>query len=334
MRSAPPIRFLLLLVGGWIGIRTILLATLWGPVTVARTIEPGPATETPIAVQRDLEGSAPPSHATGSGQAPVPLRPVRMAAFAPTTDRAPDPSNASLGLWTPVSGPAASASDMAARPRPVVAPLLPARASRWSGSAWLLLRPDGGGSLAPGGTLGGSQVGGRLLYRLGPDRSPLAASLRVYSPLGDAAEAEAALGLDWRPLSSVPVNLIVERRQALGANGRSAFSILAYGGASDEHLPGGLRLDAYAQAGIVGARSRDLFADGSLKVTRPIGPVSVGGGAWGAAQPGASRFDLGPTIDWTSGDRSRFRLSADWRFRVAGEAEPGSGPALTLAAGF
>ena len=28
------------------------------------------------------------------------------------------------------------------------------------------------------------------------------------------------------------------------------------------------------------------------------------------------------------------RLSLDWRFRVAGEAEPADGPALTLSAGF
>jgi hypothetical protein len=28
------------------------------------------------------------------------------------------------------------------------------------------------------------------------------------------------------------------------------------------------------------------------------------------------------------------RLSADWRFRLAGTATPGSGPALTLSAGF
>jgi hypothetical protein len=28
------------------------------------------------------------------------------------------------------------------------------------------------------------------------------------------------------------------------------------------------------------------------------------------------------------------RLAIDWRFRVAGEAKPGPGPALTLAAGF
>ena len=28
------------------------------------------------------------------------------------------------------------------------------------------------------------------------------------------------------------------------------------------------------------------------------------------------------------------RAAVDWRFRVAGDADPGSGPALTLSAGF
>jgi hypothetical protein len=30
----------------------------------------------------------------------------------------------------------------------------------------------------------------------------------------------------------------------------------------------------------------------------------------------------------------RARVSLDWRFRVAGAAAPGSGPALTVATGF
>jgi hypothetical protein len=34
------------------------------------------------------------------------------------------------------------------------------------------------------------------------------------------------------------------------------------------------------------------------------------------------------------GDRAGARLGVDWRFRVAGDAAPSSGPAVTLSAGF
>ena len=73
---------------------------------------------------------------------------------------------------------------------------------------------------------------------------------------------------------------------------------------------------------------------------RPVAEVGdlglrVGAGAWGGAQEGASRLDVGPTAAETFrlGD-VRARLAADYRVRVAGEAEPASGPALTVSAGF
>jgi hypothetical protein len=60
----------------------------------------------------------------------------------------------------------------------------------------------------------------------------------------------------------------------------------------------------------------------------PIGPVEVGAGAWGGAQPGAARLDMGPQASFRIPvGRTGIRASAEWRFRVAGDAEPGSGPA-------
>jgi len=86
---------------------------------------------------------------------------------------------------------------------------------------------------------------------------------------------------------------------------------------------------------MVGLRSRDLFVDGAARLSRRIGAVEVGGGAWGAAQPGASRLDAGPSLSWRLPVRdANLRLQADWRFRIAGDAAPRSGPALTLAADF
>jgi hypothetical protein len=156
---------------------------------------------------------------------------------------------------------------------------------------------------------------------------------RAYLPLRHTSGAELAVGIDWRPVRVLPVSLIAERRQRLGRDGRTAFAITAYGGGSRDLSPH-IRLDLYGQAGMVGLRSRDLFADGALRVSRRIGPVELGAGAWGAAQPGAARLDAGPSLSWRLPARTNLRLQADWRFRLAGEAAPGSGPALTLAADF
>ena len=97
-------------------------------------------------------------------------------------------------------------------------------------------------------------------------------------------------------------------------------------------LPAGFRPDTYAQAGVV--RSRDFFADGALRASRPVGGgLSLGAGAWGAAQPGVSRLDVGPSALLRMPTLGA-AISADWRFRVAGNAQPGSGPAFTLSTDF
>lgn len=214
----------------------------------------------------------------------------------------------------------------------------PSRTGRWSVSAWLFAREGSGRSLAAGGTLGGSQAGARLLYRLNEDaRRPLSASLRAYSPLARPSEAEIAAGIEWQPIAALPVRLLAERREAVD-DGRSAFALVAHGGVGDRRLAGPLMLDAYGQAGMVGTRSRDAFADGfallSLAADRR-GRFRIGAGLWGAAQLGVERLDAGPQaailLPFEGG---AFRLSADWRFRAAGDAEPGSGPTLTLSTSF
>ncbi len=194
------------------------------------------------------------------------------------------------------------------------------------------MRRGSGQQLATGGSLGGSQVGARALFRLS-DR--LALSGRVYSPLNRSDGAEAALGVEVQPFRRLPVRLIAERRQALG-EGRSAFAALVHGGVSDLRVAGPVSLDLYAQAGIVGLRSRDAFIDGAVRLGAPVtNGLSIGAGAWGAAQPGVARLDLGPQATYRlPGIGQGARISAEWRFRVAGDAAPGSGPALTLATDF
>jgi hypothetical protein len=200
-------------------------------------------------------------------------------------------------------------------------------------SSWALLRgAPSPGALATGGTLGGSQAGARLTYAV---NRWVAASLRTTSPVGGTRGAEVAGGVRFTPLRSVPVAVTIERRQSISPHGggRSAFAIFAEGGLYRRPLPWKFTLDAYLQAGIVGIHSRDYFADGSLAFTRPVwGRFSAGFGVWGGVQPGVYRVDAGPRVSVRV--RDNIYAHADWRQRIAGTAQPSSGPALTLAADF
>lgn len=200
----------------------------------------------------------------------------------------------------------------------------------------MLARRGDGVAVANDGVLGASQAGARMLYRVNDAPAvPLSLSARWSSPL-QSAGVEAAVGAEWQPVARLPVRLLAERRQRVSGNGRSAWALLAHGGVGDVPVAAGFTLDAYAQAGVVGARRRDLFADGGATLVRPVtGSVAAGVGMWGGVQPGAARIDVGPrlttVIDAAGG---RARVSIDWRFGVVGDAAPASGPSLTIATGF
>jgi hypothetical protein len=137
------------------------------------------------------------------------------------------------------------------------------------------------------------------------------------------------------PFPSIPVSLTAERRQRVGrfSTGRSDFALFLEGGLYRKPVGWGVLLDGYAQAGVVGHRTRDIFADGGFTLLRPIyGRFSVGLGAWGGYQRDLYRIDAGPRLSMRV--RDNIRLDLDWRQRLAGTAEPRSGPALTLAADF
>ena len=333
-----PRRFVALVVIGWTAARVAVLAPWTAPpmhpsapppaVATQRTSWPPPAalpTPNPVRVER--------SRGTWPSEAEAPLpRPVAapgwpnlapsLAIQRPTAASASSPA-------PPLLTPASAARTPAPPLLPGTAPALPSSPSRWSLSAYLFLREGSGRSLAAGGTLGGSQAGARLTVPVAPG---VALSARAYAPL-ESRGGEAALGLDWRPLRQLPVHLLVERRQRLKRGGRSALSVLAYGGG--ERLAGPLVAEAYGQAGLVGLNARDLFADGAVRIGVPLGDdLRVGLGAWGAAQPGLARLDIGPQLSWRLPVAAPLRLFADYRIRVAGDAAPASGPALTLAADF
>jgi len=219
-------------------------------------------------------------------------------------------------------------------PRGVLARVIPTRhLDRLQLSAWALYRGSAGtGSLASGGTLGGSQAGARLTYAFDPR---IAASLRSSSPIGGTRGGEVAAGVRLTPIPAIPVAITAERRQRIGrlSTGRSDFALFAEGGLYERPVGWGLMLDGYAQAGVVGIRERDFFADGGFTLSRPgYGRFSLGVGTWGGYQPGMYRIDAGPRLSYRL--RPNISLSLDYRQRLAGAAKPSSGPALTLGANF
>lgn len=332
---APALRFLVVILGGWIAVRAATFA-IWPDESERTTIA---GSNVPVSMPQSLSADPPiaPAIIDVFAIAPSSAPARRAARFADADCCAPSTTALPAADFAIDAGMAAPTERQAFSQIPV-GPALPVRATtnRWSASAWLLLRRDAPAPvLAPNGTLGGSQAGARLTYRLSGDGRPLVRlSGRAYMPLRQPSGAEAAIGVDWQPIHRMPFYLLAERRQALGEYGRSAFSLTLYGGGSVQ-LPFDMRLDSYAQTGVVGTKSRDLFVDGAVQLRRPLGPVEIGAGAWGAAQPGAARLDIGPHVSMRLPiERANLRVSADWRFRVAGRAAPGSGPALTLGADF
>ncbi len=272
----------------------------------------------------EASGAVQPSLA-GQSLTPRPERwsPVAVSAIPPL---APDPA--------PMQPVLAANSDNAQRgARPY--------SGTWASSAWAYIRPD----MARGprfdlARLGGSQIGLRVDRRMDrAGRVTVFARMVSSGAIGDGLEGAAGLAL--RPSRSLPVALVIERREQLaGAGGRSSFAAYATGGASNVPLGQSLTIDAYGAAGVVGVTRRDLFAEGSAVASRRLTSVAgvdvaAGAGAWGAAQPGATRLDIGPRLSahLPIGD-ARPLLAIDWRQRVAGDAAPSSGVALTLAADF
>jgi len=209
--------------------------------------------------------------------------------------------------------------------------------TRWSGSAWALVRGGGHATALSPGQVGGGQAGARILYRI--DRQ-ISAAARISTAIGGARQTEAAVGLDWKPVDALPVHLMAERRIAIDRGGRNAWTLGAAGGVYDVRIAPGWRLDAYGEAGVVGVHRRDLYADGAARIARSIDmgggtSLAIGGGLWGAAQPGASRLDVGPSaVLRLPVEHRSVAVALDWRERVLGHARPGSGLALTIATDF
>ncbi len=217
------------------------------------------------------------------------------------------------------------------------------KAKRFSAYSCAFWRDGGGGNaLAPQAQYGGSQMGMVAAYRLADAPSAPELSARFNIDAEKFEQPEAALGLRWRPLRKVPVALTIERRFREGPND-SVAAFLA-GGLDAVRLTEKIELSGYAQAGLdrrdTGTKKLQHFYDANLKANRHIArdqalDISAGGGVWAGGQRGVNRVDAGPAVnvDFVLAD-TNWRLSTDYRFRLAGDASPGSGLAVTLSASY
>lgn len=332
-----PIRFLALVALGWIGVRVALLWSETGSLPEAiKALAPQlPASKAGVAAPAQMRPDR-----VFARMAPI-LPAARPAGLASVRDRDapdPDPARVQMALLALVQYGAPAIVRAAPPPLPIAAqpdrlPILP---SRWSASGWLVMRAGTGLGAAPGGSqLGGSQAGLRLAYALVPEQR-LAGFARMVAPLRGKG-AEASLGLDWQP-TRAPVRLVVEQR--FGLDGISGGPGIGLVGGYDGPIAPGFQLESYGQAGAIRRRRTEPYADGAVRATRLLVAddrmkLALGGGAWGAAQRDAARLDIGPsaTLALPLGARN-LRLALDWRQRVAGDARPGSGLALTLGSDF
>jgi hypothetical protein len=222
-----------------------------------------------------------------------------------------------------------------------MAPTQPAeRLSSLTMSTWALFRPGASrAALVDNGQLGGSQIGARVglpIVRLSRSAN-IGLSTRIYAPIGVRRGKEAAIGVSLRNLGNFSVEIFAERRIGLDREGRNAFSVTAVSGLNDVAVDNGFVLNAYAQAGVVGIRARDSFVDGNVVVEHPLkaSGARLGVGAWGGVQPGVARLDIGPQASTSLPIAGKaIRVSAQWRFRVAGRAVPASGPAVVIGTDF
>lgn len=366
-RRGQPLVALGVLMLGWVALRAtgpidaLLDTPLPLPPTVKGRVEPEalPLAPVPIAPRPIAPPPAvvptPVASLLAPAALPPPPAPILGAMPAPVRD------------WTPAPAlPPPPAEQPLPRPDPATLPLtsvpfgaVPAEVRarrRWSVDAWLLWRdrPRPGAALVGAGTYGASQAGAVLRYRILPQSQfDPRAYLRATTTLTGEREVEGAAGIALRPLRRVPIDLMAEARvlRFMGdprlrpSETRIRPAVMAVAGPPPIGLFAGVRAETYAQIGYIGGKGATAFADGQVRAVRDVPLADVlpesfrleaGAGAWGGAQTGVHRVDVGPTaaVGFPIGRHLFGRIAIDWRQRVAGQAEPGSGPVVTLSVGF
>jgi hypothetical protein len=203
-------------------------------------------------------------------------------------------------------------------------------------TAWALVRGRQGApldtpSLASGGTLGGSQAGARLTYNF---TRQIGATLRTTSEVGrrggEVALARASSRSSACPCGSRSNGTSGSAGSAAAAthspcSRRAASTSGRCRGASSSTPISGASWSASA------AQIRSLTAVPPSR-DRSTATSQVASRVWGAGQGGVYRVDAGPRVSMKV--RNNVRVHFDWRQKLAGNAQPGSGPAVTLAGDF
>ncbi len=215
----------------------------------------------------------------------------------------------------------------------------------WRSDAWVFFRqgdssPSGLGPITQ--TYGASQFGGTLRYRppVGwADRSDI--YFRTYRALVEPSESQLGVGFSTRPIRSLPVRSHLEL-QVVDQTPSSEVRMAGF--ATTElppiELPQRFKAEIYAQAGYVTGGNATGFVQGQAVISRDLAEfslenVNTGVGAWGGAQRGVYRLDLGPSAYLTAQlGEAPVRVSLDWRQRVAGDSMPPSGFAATISTSF
>lgn len=348
-RRGQPLIALSAVLLGWTGVRMLIWTPLFEPAGVAHAAKPGAivdrqkavAAQSGSDVASELASAVGAPARTSFGGKPMIEQRRGAVSFAPSKEAMFDLANFSSIKPPTTKRQRRGASPMGSPPD--------AGLGRWSADGWLLLRGRGGDAAqAPGAaSYGASQAGAVLRYRLGDGgaASPYAyarASFAIEAPSGDR---EAALGLGIRPVASVPLRALVEVRaqDSASATVRVRPVVAVVTELPWQELPLGLRGEIYAQAGYAGGREGTAFFDAQALIDRPlpgllpkVSELRVGAGAWAGGQRDAARLDIGPrvTLGMDLAGRAHGRVALDWRFRVGGNARPGSGPTLTVASSF
>lgn len=237
--------------------------------------------------------------------------------------------------WTPLASATLSTGDVPT-PLLLVLPTSPPAPvttyhtvpARWSGSFYALTRGSGRSGVAP--TLGATQAGVRLYRKLG---ASVAATASIAASPTAGGSREATIGVALRRGSA---GVIAEHGLAIGDGGLRGYRLVGFAGFA-KPLAQGFALDGYGQAGIT---PLGPFADGSVSVERSVSradgmQISAGFSSWASVQRGARRLDIGPQlVARVPIGKQRVRVSAEWRARIAGNAQPSSGPSVTLGADF
>ncbi len=197
---------------------------------------------------------------------------------------------------------------------------------------------DTGPVLATGAQYGGSQSG--IIGTFDPFGDPARGPTFLLrgSATPDGREKEAALGMRWKPRSSLPVTISAERRFRTRASDR--FAAYLAGGVDEVPLFGKLTFNGFGQIGYASGKDGGGFFDAQARAMHPIFaigdiPFSAGVGGWAGGQRGAKRLDTGPTMAARLNlGKVDVLLQLDWRKRIAGNAMPKDGLALTLSTGF